>query len=86
MMYKIKEFYNDSCGACKLLKPVLERVANESNAELTFINVDENPHYISEFDIKTLPYVRITYEDNSFVEFNGYRPYGAIKKIIDNKK
>ena len=52
MMYKIKEFYNDSCGACKLLKPVLERVANESNAELTFINVDENPHYISEFDIK----------------------------------
>lgn len=85
-MYKIIEFYNDSCGACKLLKPVLERVADESNAELIFINVDENPHYISEFDIKSLPYVRITNESSSFVEFNGYRPYEAIKKILNNKK
>lgn len=82
---KIIEFYNESCGACKLIKPVLLKVKEDFDCELEFIDIDTNPQYIQQYDITTLPYVRIT-SDNHLIEFTGYRPYAALQKMLHKIK
>lgn len=52
----IVDFYSDTCGPCKMLAPVLEKL----ESELPFINVvkvniSTYPAYAQEFDIHAVP-------------------------------
>lgn len=48
------DFYADWCGPCRLLAPVLERVAAETNVPLLKINVDEQQELASKYKVKFL--------------------------------
>lgn len=74
MMCKIKEFYNDSCGACKLLKPILDEISTDLNVEVLFINIDEHPDNVTKYNISSLPTVIFMDGDEEVYRFIGYRP------------
>ena len=52
----IVDFYSDSCGPCKLLAPILNRL----EGEFPFINVGKvntttYPGYVGEYDVNAVP-------------------------------
>ena len=55
----VVDFYADWCMPCKMLGPVLEKVAKKNNMALVKVNVDEAQLTADRFDISGIPDVRI---------------------------
>lgn len=72
-MTKVTLFGADWCQQCKLIKPLLERVA-----EVTYINVDEDVESAAKHGVRALP----TYINTE----NGNRGTGSVKNLEELKK
>ena len=50
------DFYADWCGPCKMLAPLVEQVAAESNDyDVYKLNVDEAPELAANFGVMSIP-------------------------------
>ncbi len=62
------DFWADWCGPCKMLSPILERVAAEhANAKICKINVDENPELAKQFQVMSIPML-VVFKDGKAVD------------------
>lgn len=56
----IVDFYAEWCGPCKVLGPILDKVASEKpEVNVIKVNVDENQELSTEFGIRSIPAVFI---------------------------
>lgn len=55
----IVDFFGTWCMPCKMLKPIVEKVANEHNCKLATIDVDDNEDLAKEFGIMSIPHLKI---------------------------
>lgn len=53
----IIDFYADWCGPCRMLPPIIERVAaaNEGKVEFAKVDIDAQPEFAARFDVATVP-------------------------------
>jgi thioredoxin 1 len=53
----IVDFWAPWCGPCKMVAPVLEKLAKEYAGKLLIakVNVDDNPESASKFDVRNIP-------------------------------
>lgn len=50
------DFNAEWCGPCKMLKPVLEKVANEvSDVEFVSVNIDDEEDLAEKYEIASIP-------------------------------
>lgn len=51
------DFYADWCGPCKMLAPVLEKVADLFEGRVRFVklNTDESPRAAQDFQVRGIP-------------------------------
>ena len=84
----IVDFWVSWCGPCLILKPILEKIANEKEYEkkvvLAKFNVEQNPIKADEYDIMSIPAVKLFKNGKVVSEFVGARPERAIKEWIDS--
>lgn len=55
----IVDFFGTWCMPCKMLKPIVEKVAKEYDCKLATIDVDDNPELAKQFGILSIPNLRI---------------------------
>jgi putative thioredoxin len=75
------DFWAEWCGPCRVLGPVLERLAGNNNGEWTLvkINSDEHPELSTKYGIRSIPAVKLFHKGEVVNEFVGALPEKAIK-------
>lgn len=78
------DFYADWCGPCKMLKPVLERVAEErDDIKIVSINVDEADKLAMSYGVSSIPCV-VKFKDGVEKERSiGFKPKEELEKLIE---
>lgn len=79
------DFWADWCAPCKVLLPLLEKLATEYQGDflLAKLNADNLPDITSQFGIRSLPTVVLMKEGKPVDAFQGAQPEAEIRKFLD---
>ena len=80
----IVDFWAEWCGPCKMVAPVLEAIAEENNARLLKINVDEDTELASALNITSIPVIMLYTDGEKVKHIIGAKPKPALQKALFN--
>lgn len=80
----VVDYHADWCGPCKMLSPVLERLAAESGGKVIIgkVDVDANPALAEKAGIRSIPDVRVFRDGKQVDRFIGVLKEGDIRKMF----
>ena len=81
----VVEFWAPWCEPCKVLKPMLEKLAEEYKGRfiLAKVNSDESPELAQHFGVRSIPSVKVLFQGQLVDEFNGAIPESQIRAFLD---
>lgn len=81
----VVDFWAPWCEPCKILKPLLEKLAEEYGGRflLAKINADESPELAQHFGVRSIPTVKVLFKGELVDEFTGALPEGQIRTFLD---
>ena len=79
------DFWAPWCGPCKMLKPVLEKLAAEAAGrwELAKVNTDEQPEIAQQLDIRGIPDVKLFHHGEITAQFSGALPETQLRQWLE---
>ena len=81
----VVDFWAEWCGPCRLLKPLLHKIAGEhSEIQLLTVDVDQNQELAAQYDINSIPAVFFFKNWEIVDNFIGVMPENEILDRIQN--
>lgn len=78
------DFWADWCAPCKVLMPILEKLANEFQGQfiLAKVNIEEQPELAQKFQVRSVPTVILVGEGKLLDQFDGVKPESEIRAFL----
>ena len=78
------DFYADWCGPCKMVSPLVDQLAQESDAfKVGKVNVDESPKLASKYNVMSIPTLIVLKGGKVVAQAVGARSKDAIRKMLE---
>ena len=78
------DFYSDQCGPCRILKPILESLAEAigDRAKLVAVNVAENERLVLEYAISAVPTLIVFSDGREIRRMVGLAGLGELREAL----
>jgi len=76
------DFFATWCGPCKMLKPILEKLAQEYEFVLAKVDIDANPELASTYGVEGVPDVKVAMDGEVFSGFVGVQSEPKIRELL----
>ena len=79
------DFWAEWCGACKMLQPVIERIAHDLKGRIVTIkvNTDRKPNLATRYQVTGIPTLILFYQGEIRMRLSGAVPYEVLKAEIE---
>jgi len=78
----IVDFYGTWCMPCKMIAPIVEKIANEHNIKLAKVDIDENEQLVRQFKIMSVPTLKIFKDGKEISQSVGLVSEAKILELI----
>ncbi|UDQ97015.1 thioredoxin [Lentisphaerota bacterium WC36G] len=83
----VVDFWAPWCGPCKMLSPILDQIADETDGvKICKVDIDENNEIAANFNVRTIPAVFIIKDGEIVEQFIGVQSKQTILEAIENAK
>lgn len=76
------DFFAQWCGPCQLLKPMLEKLAQEYDFVLAKVDIDQDPELANAFGVEGVPDVRVVQNGDVRNGFVGVLPEPQLRQFL----
>lgn len=78
------DFWAEWCGPCRMVGPILDEIATENGDKITVLklNVDENPNLAMEYQITSIPAMKVFNKGLVEKTIIGAKPKPALVKDL----
>ena len=77
------DFWASWCGPCRMLSPILEKVAEERpDVKICKVNIDEQPDLANQYQVFSIPTLMVMKEGRVVNSSVGVRPKGQILSML----
>jgi thioredoxin 1 len=77
------DFYADWCGPCQMLEPVVESIAESTDAAVAKVDVDANQQLAAQFGVQGVPTMVLFADGEPVEQMVGFEDEGTLRSLIE---